>query len=167
MFTVALDQQHREAGETSGVFLNWNELSRMRATGLVSVAGHSHTHIDLSRVERKTALDELRRSRGLLQETVGGECTDLAWPFGFHSRAAERSARIAGYRSAFRVSTRLFGGRGNRSGANPLAMRRLAVTPALDLEKALEFFHRPSLPVRLRAVVDFIRYHLGKRRGRP
>jgi peptidoglycan/xylan/chitin deacetylase (PgdA/CDA1 family) len=158
----ALDQAHREAGGNSSAYLNWNELSRMRATGLVSVAGHSHTHLDLARAERQAALDELRTSRGMLQEKVGGECTDLAWPFGFHSRSAERTVRTAGYRAAFRVSTRLFGGRGNRRGANPLALRRLAVTRDLDLEKALEFFHQPSLPARLRAVRGFVRYHLGR-----
>jgi len=158
----SLDQAHREAGENSGAFLNWGELSKMRATGLVSVAGHSHTHIDLGQAERQAILDELRTSRAVLQENVGGECTDLAWPFGFHSRSAERTVRVAGYRSAYRVSTRLFGGRGNRVGANPLALRRLAVTSTLDLEKALEFFHQPSLPVRLRAVADFIRYHRGR-----
>lgn len=157
-----LDRGHRKICEDDGTYLNWRELSRMRASGLVSMAGHSHTHLDLKRADRPTTLEELRLSRGMLQERECGECADLAWPFGFHSRSAERSARVAGYRSAYRVSTRLFGGRGNRPGVNPLALRRLAVTQDLDLEQALEFYHQPSLRVRLGAVLDFIRYHLGR-----
>lgn len=159
-----LDQSVQEAG--AAAYLNWSELSRMRASGLISLAGHSHSHIDLGQADRQTALEELRTSRAMLQERTGGECKDLAWPFGFHSRPAERAARVAGYRTAFRVSTRLFGGRGNRPGANPLALRRLAVTSALDLEKALEFYHQPSTTARFRAVADFIFYHFGRARGR-
>jgi peptidoglycan/xylan/chitin deacetylase (PgdA/CDA1 family) len=157
----ALDREYRETGE-DGSYLNWSELSMMQASGLVSLAGHSHTHVDLRGVDRRTALEDLRLSRGMLQEKGGGECLDLAWPFGFHSPSAQRTARVAGYRAAYRVSTRFFGGRGNCRGANPLTLRRLAVTPALDLEKALEFYHRPSLPGRLRAVLNFIHYHLGR-----
>jgi len=157
-----LDHGHGATGEDRR-YLNWNELSRMRASGLVCVAGHSHQHVDLRRAERQTVLEELRRSRALLMEKAGGECLDLAWPFGFHSLSAERWARVAGYRSAYRVSTRLFGGRGNRPGANPMALRRLAVTPGLDLEQALEFYRRPALATRLRAMADFAGYHLRKR----
>jgi len=160
-----LQQEHRSAGGDRA-YLNWCELSRMRASGLVAIAGHSHTHIDLSRVDRRTVLEELRVSRAMLMEKAGGECLDLAWPYGSHRGSAERAARIAGYRSAYRISTRLFGGRGNRPGANPLALRRLAVTPDLDLEKALEFFHQPTVAGRLRAVLDYVGYHIRKRRGR-
>jgi hypothetical protein len=159
-----LDQAVREAGGNgaASAYLNWSELSRMRASGLISLAGHSHSHIDLGQADRQTKLEELRTPRAVLQERTGGECTDHAWPFGFHNRGAERAARLAGYRTAFRVSTRLFGGRGNRPGANPLALRRLAVTSTLDLEKALEFYHQPSTASRLRAVAEFVRYHLGR-----
>jgi peptidoglycan/xylan/chitin deacetylase (PgdA/CDA1 family) len=159
-----LDREYGTVGEERR-YLNWGELSRMRASGLVSVAGHSHRHVDLSRADKQTVLEELRQSRALLMEQAGGECLDLAWPFGYHSRSAERWARVAGCRSAYRVSTRLFGGRGNRPGANPMALRRLAVTPGLDLEQALEFYRRPSTASRLRAAVDFIGYHLRKRRS--
>ena len=39
------------------------------------------------------------------------------------------------------------------------------MTPDLDLEKALEFYHVPSLGARLRAVADFVAYHVRKRGG--
>lgn len=162
----ALDRLWREAEARGEAWLNWRELSRMRAVGTVSLASHSHTHVDFREVDRRMALEELRTSRAMLQEQSGGECLDLAWPYGYHSRGAEKAARLAGFRSAYRISTRLFGARGNRPGANPLALRRLAVTPALDFERALEFYCRPALRTRLRALGDFIAYHVRKRTGR-
>jgi len=100
--------------------LGWEDLRRLRESGVFSIQSHSH---DLHRkvktsegslpifVAAKYGLyefpgapswgsgvyDDLRASRSLIEQRVGGEVNCLAWPYGFGDAALDSVAASAGY----------------------------------------------------------------------
>lgn len=80
-------------GNGSADALTWNHLAEAVATGLVTIGSHTHGHSDLSRSTGLEAEDEMRRSKGLIEERLGVACTHFAYPWGVASPAAEAAAR--------------------------------------------------------------------------
>lgn len=73
--------------------LTWAMLDEVVSTGLVTVGAHTHTHIDLSRVDERVADDEMRRSKALVEDRLARPCEHFAYPWGKASRVAERVVR--------------------------------------------------------------------------
>jgi peptidoglycan/xylan/chitin deacetylase (PgdA/CDA1 family) len=54
--------------------LSWSQLAEAVATGLVTVASHTHGHVDLSRAPEAVCRDELTRSKDLIEDRLGVAC---------------------------------------------------------------------------------------------
>lgn len=76
-----------------------DELAGLEASGIV-VGAHSVDHVDLRRMEREAAIDELRRSRTELEAILGHPVTTMAYPFGEYSEETIELAREAGFEVA-------------------------------------------------------------------
>ena len=100
--------------------LGWEDLRRLRESGVFSIQSHSH---DLHRKVRTSegalpifvaakcglydfpgarsweagVYDDLRTSRSLIEQNVGGDVNSLAWPYGFGDAALDSVAASAGY----------------------------------------------------------------------
>jgi peptidoglycan/xylan/chitin deacetylase (PgdA/CDA1 family) len=85
------------AGEGDRAILSWRALRELVAEG-IEVASHSHTHPQLDRVPPGVARDETRRSRGLLEDSLGIAVEGFAYPFGYWNRAARGAVAAAGFR---------------------------------------------------------------------
>jgi peptidoglycan/xylan/chitin deacetylase (PgdA/CDA1 family) len=85
------------AGEGAGPddpdALSWSQLAEAVATGLVTVASHTHGHVDLSRAPEATCRDELVRSRKLIEDRLGVACRHFAYPWAVASATADRLVR--------------------------------------------------------------------------
>jgi peptidoglycan/xylan/chitin deacetylase (PgdA/CDA1 family) len=86
-------------GEQNRAVLSWQALGDIAAEG-VEVAAHSHTHPQLDRVSPSVVSDEVRRSRGLLEDKLGLAVDGFAYPFGYWNRAVRDATATAGYRYA-------------------------------------------------------------------
>ncbi len=73
--------------------LTWPMLREAHATGLVTVASHTHSHADLSRAGEGEAEDEMRRSVEMIEDRLGAPCRHFAYPWAVASPAADRAAR--------------------------------------------------------------------------
>jgi peptidoglycan/xylan/chitin deacetylase (PgdA/CDA1 family) len=73
--------------------LTWSLLEEIVASGLVMVGSHTHSHLDLSRATERDAEEEMRRSKGLIEDRLGIECRHFASPYSVTSAAAQRAAR--------------------------------------------------------------------------
>ncbi len=108
---------------TSKMGQQWNELSissidhlrEMRRSGVIAIESHTHDmHYKVKRgdsphptfdifalsdspEEREALLDDLEKSRGLIDHLFGEESRVLAWPFGFGSAQSDSIAREAGF----------------------------------------------------------------------
>lgn len=66
-----------------------------------SIGSHAHRHVNLTTLTRSTVRSELRESRRLLQEILGGPVDTHAYPWAVYDRDVLAEARDAGYRYCF------------------------------------------------------------------
>lgn len=62
--------------------LTWAQIREMVASGLVTVGGHTHSHVDLTRVPDREARVEVERSAALIADRVGRPPAHFAYPWG-------------------------------------------------------------------------------------
>ena len=67
----------------------------------VEFASHSYSHLDLTTLDQDTGVDDLRRSRELLEDLLHRHVRYLAYPRGRNDMAVRRSAAAAGYQNSF------------------------------------------------------------------
>lgn len=114
-------------GEADRAVMSWSALADVAAEG-VEVAAHSHSHPQLDRVDRGVALDEAKRSRGLLEDHLGQTVRGFAYPFGYWNRAARDAVAVAGFSYACAVDELA-----SAPGDDLLAVPRLSVNAGLGV----------------------------------
>ena len=80
--------------------LTRDQVLEMREAG-VDFQSHSWAHLDLPGLGYDACVDDLRRSRELLEDLLGSRVTHLAYPRGLHDAIARRAAEKAGYSHAY------------------------------------------------------------------
>jgi peptidoglycan/xylan/chitin deacetylase (PgdA/CDA1 family) len=79
-------------------FLSWPQIVEMKRAGM-SIQSHGHDHIDLTRLPRGELGRQLRISKQILEERLGGSVDILAAPHGRLSRRVIEEALEQGYRA--------------------------------------------------------------------
>ena len=135
--------------------VSWAALRDAVATGFVTVGSHTHTHRLLDRAEPDVIIDELDRSRELIEERLGVPARHFAYP-----KARPGSAVAdAAVRERF-ASAALAGTRANAYGAtDPYQLARSPV----QTSDGLRWFARKlrggmALEDNLRQIIDRRRY---------
>jgi peptidoglycan/xylan/chitin deacetylase (PgdA/CDA1 family) len=95
--TGLLGKTHPDAPSES--IATAQEIKELAAAG-VEIGAHSVDHVDLARMSYAQALDQMRRSREMLEDLLGKPVTTMAYPFGSASADTVRAAREAGYELA-------------------------------------------------------------------
>lgn len=93
-------------GFGDGVIMGWSDIEKLAAAG-VEIGSHSVTHPDFGSLAAPDALEELVRSRKVLQERTGIRVKAFAIPFGQSknwSAAARVAAEKAGYQFVYAQS---------------------------------------------------------------
>jgi peptidoglycan/xylan/chitin deacetylase (PgdA/CDA1 family) len=83
-----------------GVPLSWAAVREMAATGLVTFESHTHGHLLLDRLSPAEAVDELDRSKDLIEHHVGAPAHHFAYPKAVAASAEVEPLVRARYRSA-------------------------------------------------------------------
>lgn len=89
------------------LLMNWDEIRRIAAHPLVTIGAHTVHHYNLKRLSREAAIQEMYRSRSMIEAEIGMMPLHFAYPYGSPAAAGQREtelAREAGYLSA--VTTR-------------------------------------------------------------
>jgi peptidoglycan/xylan/chitin deacetylase (PgdA/CDA1 family) len=121
------------ADDLADRMLNWTQVREMQKNG-IEFGAHTMTHPAMSRLELAEAERELRGSKQLIEERLQTPVRDFAYPFGQPwdcSTDVEQLIARCGFRSAVTTSWGI-----NRSGANPLALRR----PQIGQEGSLSLY---------------------------
>jgi peptidoglycan/xylan/chitin deacetylase (PgdA/CDA1 family) len=108
-------------GEGDRPMLGWSDLEALGAAG-VEIGAHTHSHPQLDIISRDAAWEEIRRSRGVLEDRLGHEVPSFAYPFGFHGPRIRALVERAGFTSACAVKDALSG-----PGDDPFAIARVIV----------------------------------------
>jgi peptidoglycan/xylan/chitin deacetylase (PgdA/CDA1 family) len=82
--------------------MGWETIGRLRASGH-EIGAHTVTHPRLAELPADERVEELVRSKAILEEGLGEPVDHLAYPFGSYDDAVRASAIEAGYRSACSV----------------------------------------------------------------
>jgi peptidoglycan/xylan/chitin deacetylase (PgdA/CDA1 family) len=83
-----------------GAPLSWAAVRDMAATGLVTFGSHTHAHLLLDRLPPAEAVDELDRSKVLIEHHVGAPAHHFAYPKAVAASAEVEPLVRARYRSA-------------------------------------------------------------------
>jgi peptidoglycan/xylan/chitin deacetylase (PgdA/CDA1 family) len=83
--------------------MSWAALRDAHTEG-VEIAAHSHTHPHMDLLSRGAVRDEVSRSRGLLEDHLGGPVDGFAYPFGYWNRVARAAVSDGGFRYAVAVA---------------------------------------------------------------
>jgi peptidoglycan/xylan/chitin deacetylase (PgdA/CDA1 family) len=86
--------------------MDWPALRELTAAGF-HVGSHTMTHPRLPTLSPAACREELAASRRLLEDRLGREVADLAYPFGAFDASVRSAAAEAGYRSACSTRPRL------------------------------------------------------------
>lgn len=78
------------------VHLSWDQIRELVQAGF-EIASHTFTHPDLTRVDEKRLVDELERSKKMLEDRFGISVPFIAFPFGKANATVLRACRRAGY----------------------------------------------------------------------
>ena len=79
--------------------MDWRALQTLAAAGFL-IGSHTMTHPRLPTVSATACRDELMTSRRVLEDRLGQQVADLAYPFGAFDASVRAIAAEAGYRSA-------------------------------------------------------------------
>jgi len=80
-----------------------DEVRALRSRG-VEIGAHTHSHADLTSLDRDAAFEELRRGKSELEELLGEPVETLAYPFGRVDASIREASRAAGFVAACRTS---------------------------------------------------------------
>jgi peptidoglycan/xylan/chitin deacetylase (PgdA/CDA1 family) len=102
--------------------MTWTQAREIESLGF-RCGAHTITHPRLTDVSPETRDRELRGPRTVLEDHLGREVTDLAYPFGAVNQEVRDAAAAAGYRSACSVNIGLY-----KSADDPLMLPRVPVS---------------------------------------
>lgn len=73
--------------------VTWDQVTTMLESGLMTLAAHTHTHLDLRTATVDQVEDELGRSDDLIRARTGVTPRHFAYPWGYWSEAADGPVR--------------------------------------------------------------------------
>ncbi|MGD7037007.1 polysaccharide deacetylase family protein [Methylotuvimicrobium buryatense] len=101
--------------------LSADQIQEMSNAGM-EIGSHTCSHPDLSQLPFKQQLDELTRSKQILEDIVQKPVTGFAYPFGRYNEDTLQAVQAAGYQWACSTRSGWF-----KKDDNPLLIRRVTV----------------------------------------
>ncbi|HKB39778.1 MAG TPA: polysaccharide deacetylase family protein, partial [Gemmataceae bacterium] len=89
------------------LFMSWAEVREMRSLGM-DIGSHTHTHRLLAHLDRAEQMEELGRSKEILEGVLGDRVTSVAYPVGSRAAYTQETcelAEAAGYSLGFNYSS--------------------------------------------------------------
>ncbi len=111
-----------EKKEDYRVALNWGHIKEMSDSGLVEFYSHTKSHMKCNDLPEDELLEEIGKSKKIIEEKMGRPCPYLCWPYGKYNDTALRIAVNTGYEAIFITGHGVV-----EKGSDPLAIKRIVV----------------------------------------
>jgi peptidoglycan/xylan/chitin deacetylase (PgdA/CDA1 family) len=111
---------------TDRCFMNWDEV-RALARGGMSIGAHSHTHEILAGLSEERQLEEVTKSKALLEDHLGTVVNALAYPVGLRNSFSS-TTQAAAQKGNYRVAFSFYGGLNDWGEIDRYDIRRQAPT---------------------------------------
>jgi peptidoglycan/xylan/chitin deacetylase (PgdA/CDA1 family) len=82
--------------------LTWEEIKALAQNGW-SIQSHGYTHVRLNSLDNERLVKELTLSKQLIEQNLGTEVDEFAFPYGIYTNLAINKLREAGYKFAYSV----------------------------------------------------------------
>lgn len=84
----------------SGVYLNWNEIKTLYASGFVTFGAHTRHHPFLTSISSALAIDEISGSKSDLEKQLKTKIMWFAYPYGDYNPKVVSLVKSAGFRGS-------------------------------------------------------------------
>lgn len=108
--------------------MGWAELAQVRAAG-IGLSSHGGSHRPMAALPAAALRGEASRSRRRLHKQLGVTTRTLAYPYGIHDEAVQRTLVDEGYRMGFTTESRCY-----RRGDRIMAVPRIEVMGGMTLD---------------------------------
>lgn len=108
-----------------GFPLSWEQVRQMASAG-VRFGAHGHSHINLAGVSKERLIDEVRRSREVIQDKIGEAPELFAYPYGSYGSFNEFTREILSEEGFLGSCTTIWGR--NYRGDDPLCLKRFRLS---------------------------------------
>ena len=88
----------------------------------ISLGSHTRTHPRLIQLKDEAIIDEVRKSKQILEDMLGKAISYFAYPFGLYNQMVKDAVEAAGYQAACSTRSGF-----NRSGVDRFALRRIEI----------------------------------------
>ncbi|MCX5906576.1 MAG: polysaccharide deacetylase family protein [Deltaproteobacteria bacterium] len=127
--------RHREVNRRAAegdhsVAISWPEAEAMEKSGLVDIQSHTHLHQDyflgggdsfrIDPGKKEVLLEDLARSKKLIEERLQKKCRFLSWPWGKYDEESNALAKKLGYEGMLTTEKGV-----NYPGSEEMAMKRI------------------------------------------
>ncbi|MFK7866949.1 MAG: polysaccharide deacetylase family protein [Alphaproteobacteria bacterium] len=82
-------------------YMSFDQLREVQASGLVTIAGHSHDHVNMTILEPAEQDIQLETAKALMQSELGIDPKIFSFPYGATSAALKAKVKDHGYQLAF------------------------------------------------------------------
>lgn len=86
--------------EKSG-YMSWEQIAELAASGLVTIGGHTVTHLHMAASSASRNAAELAKSNATFKDKLGSVPELFAYPYGEYSLAVQKALKDAGHNSGF------------------------------------------------------------------
>jgi peptidoglycan/xylan/chitin deacetylase (PgdA/CDA1 family) len=131
------------------MFLNWEEARQMLHGGM-AIGSHTHGHELLAKLTPERQLEEMTRSKQLIEQNLSAPCDSIAYPYGLTSSFTAKTVELAGA-AGYRIGFSFFGGVNRRGSIHPRNVHRQAVLGGPKLEQ----FRMRALVAGITGEVDY------------
>jgi peptidoglycan/xylan/chitin deacetylase (PgdA/CDA1 family) len=131
--------------------MTWEELHRLKETGLFDIQSHTYWHPNFKVEKRRLSPAQYEafvrmqflKSRRVLDQRLGLNVDMLAWPFGIFDQELIRLARLEGYTAAFTMVRASV-----KRGDNVMILPRYLMTDEMRGRRFAKFIERATAPAR-------------------
>jgi len=86
--------------EGNNIYLTWEQMKEMRASGLVEIGSHTMDHKDLSTLSKRDQTYQIAESKKIIEEKLDMKVNDLCYPYGRYNPTSMEVAKEAGFSNA-------------------------------------------------------------------
>jgi len=79
-------------------FLNEEQIIELLNSGLIKVSSHSHSHLELNRIDKKSLQYELKKSKEVLEALTKKTIDSICFPLGYFSTQVINECTISNYK---------------------------------------------------------------------
>ncbi|MBA3679538.1 polysaccharide deacetylase family protein [Candidatus Saccharibacteria bacterium] len=81
-------------------YLNWQQIHKLKDSGLIEIAAHTVNHPELSMLPEAEQIYEIQASKKILQDELHIPITSIAYPYGMFDGVTISEVQKAGFRTA-------------------------------------------------------------------